>query len=272
MAYAEHGFDFEGMAVHYITAGRGFPILMLHGSGPGVSTVGNWRKVLDPLAERFKVYAMDLIGFGRSARKPAPPYFDIDLWLRQAKAMIGRMEGDKIGLVGHSVSGAMSLMLAASETRVAKVLTTGTMGARVAASDGTVKTWSFPRNRQELQAAAEVLIYDKSVIDEAYLANREAVLFSGDYGPYFTAMFAGDKQAFIDAAVIPEETLKKITCDVTMLHGRNDLAFPYEATMTIAQSLPQANVILIGRCSHSVAFEHPRMLVAAADALFPAKD
>jgi 2-hydroxymuconate-semialdehyde hydrolase len=223
------------------------------------------------MADRFKIYAMDLIGFGRSARKPAPPYFDIELWLRQIKAMIGRIEGDKIGLVGHSISGAMSLMTAAGEPRVTKVLTTGTMGARVPASDGTVKTWSFPKNRAELQAAAEVLIYDKSVIDEAYLANREAVLFAGDYEPYFTSMFAGDKQAFIDAAVIPEEVLKKITCDVTMLHGRNDLAFPPEATLTLAKSLPQANVVLIGRCSHSVAFEHPDMLLAAAATLFPAK-
>lgn len=272
MAYTEHSFDLDGMAVHYITAGRGFPILMLHGSGPGVSTIGNWRKVLDPLAERFKVYAMDLIGFGRSARKPAPPYFDIDLWLKQAKAMIARMEGDRVGLVGHSLSGALALNLAATEPRVAKVLTTGTMGARVKATGGTVRTWSFPRNRQELQAAAETLIYDKSLIDEAYLANREAVLFSGDYEAYFTQMFAGDKQAFIDAAVIPEARLKQVTCDVTMLHGRDDGAFAPEASLEIARSLPQATVILIGRCSHSVAFEHPRLLVAAAEALFPSRD
>jgi 2-hydroxymuconate-semialdehyde hydrolase len=98
------------------------------------------------------------------------------------------------------------------------------------------------------------------------------VLFSGDYESYFSSMFAGDKQAFIDAAIIPEERLRQVTCDVTMLHGRDDGAFAPEATLQIARSLPQATVILIGRCSHSVAFEHPRLLVAAADVLFPSRD
>ena len=129
MAYTERQFNFEGIPVHYREGGRGFPILMIHGSGPGASTLGNWRLVLDPLAERFHIHAMDLVGFGLSGRKPAPPYFDLDLWLRQCKAMIGQIPGDRVGVIGHSLSGSLALKLAASEPRVAKVMTTGTMGA-----------------------------------------------------------------------------------------------------------------------------------------------
>lgn len=269
MEYADCSFAFEGLEARYITAGSGFPILMLHGSGPGASTLGNWRKVLDPLADRYKVFAMDLIGFGRSARKPAPPYFDKDLWLRQARAMIAIIDGPEIGIIGHSVSGALALELAATEKQIAKVLTTGTMGARFTLNESTAKIWSFPRNREELRAAAEILIHDKSLIDEAYLANREAVLFAGDYSTYFSAMFGGDKQRFIDAAIVPEDLLRRIACDVTMLHGRNDRAFPAEVTLKVAAHLPQATIHLIGNCSHSVAMEHPNTLLAAANELFP---
>ena len=267
--YADRSFAFEGIEARYITAGQGFPILMLHGSGPGASTLGNWRKVLDPLADRYKIFAMDLIGFGRSARKPAPPYFDKDLWLRQARAMIGQIDGPEIGIVGHSVSGALALELAATDKRITKVLTTGAMGAHFPLNEFTAKIWSFPRNREELRAAAEILIHDRRLIDEAYLSNREAVLFSGDYSTYFSAMFGGDKQRFIDAAIVPEDALRRIVCDVSMLHGRNDRAFPAEVTLNIAAHLPQANVQLIGNCSHSVAMEHPQMLLAAANQLFP---
>ena len=71
--YSKHGFNFEGVPVAYIRGGgKGFPILMIHGSGPGASTQGNWRLVLDPLADRYQIYAMDLIGFGESGlgRRP----------------------------------------------------------------------------------------------------------------------------------------------------------------------------------------------------------
>ncbi len=51
MGVAEREFEFEGARVRYLEGGRGFPVLMLHGSGPGASTLGNWRMVLEPLAE-----------------------------------------------------------------------------------------------------------------------------------------------------------------------------------------------------------------------------
>jgi 2-hydroxymuconate-semialdehyde hydrolase len=94
------------------------------------------------------------------------------------------------------------------------------------------------------------------------------VLFAGDYAGYFGAMFEGDKQRYIDAAVLRPDELARVRCDVTLLHGRDDLAFPPEITMTIAKSIPQADVVLIGRCSHSVAMEHPSKLIASAELLF----
>jgi len=261
--------SFRGIPVHYLEGGSGFPVLMIHGSGPGASTLGNWRRVLEPLAEHHHVYAMDLVGFGESGRKSEPPYFDFSLWVEQAREMLRRMPGERIGIIGHSVSGAVALRLAASESRVTKVITTGTMGAPFRVNEDTVRTWTFPRNRAELRRAAEGLIYDKSLIDEAYLANREKVLFSGDYETYFSQMFGGDKNAFVDQAVLDPAELRRIACDVLMIHGREDKAFPAELlTVAISRQIPQADVVLLGQCSHSVAFEHPEKLVTLARMFF----
>ena len=71
---------FNGLRVAYWEGGSGEPLLLIHGSGPGASTLGNWRLVLDELARDFHVIAPDLIGFGQSDRKPEAPYFDLDLW------------------------------------------------------------------------------------------------------------------------------------------------------------------------------------------------
>lgn len=270
MSFKERRASFNGISFSYLQGGSGFPVLMIHGSGPGASTAGNWAKVLEPLSAFCAPYAMDLIGFGRSGRKPKPPFFDFELWLAQCRAMMELIPGNEIGIIGHSISGALALKLAACEPRVIKVFTTGCMGASFTVNEDTIRTWTFPRNRDELIRAAQGLIYDHRLIDDAYLEARERVLFQDQsYGAYFDTMFGGDKQAFVEAAVLAEEELSKIRCEVIMMHGRDDRSFPAEPlTLTIAKSLPQADVILLGQCSHSIAMEYPYKLVDAAQSLF----
>jgi 2-hydroxymuconate-semialdehyde hydrolase len=213
----------------YLAGGRGYPVLMIHGSGPGASTAGNWSKVLEPLSEFASIYAMDLIGFGRSGKKPAPPFFDFDLWIEQSRKMIELIPGEKIGIIGHSISGALALKLAAREPRVAKVLTTGCMGAPFTINEDTIRTWTFPRNREELLGTAQCLIHDHRLIDERYLQTREAILFKDKaYADYFTNMFAGDKQQYVSACLLTPEDLSRIRCELVMMHGRNDRPFPAE--------------------------------------------
>ena len=268
-AYTAADFEFEGVPVYAITGGSGLPLLLIHGSGPGASTIGNWRLILEPLAARCHVHAMDLIGFGQSGRRPEPPYFDVDFWLRQCKALIARMPSERIGILGHSLSGALALKLAASEPRVAAVMTTGSMGAAFTVNDGTRRCWTFPRDRAALVATAETLIHDRRHITDAYIDNRVKTLFGDtEYQRYFTAMFAGDPQRFVTEAVVTEAELAQIHCPLMMMHGREDIAFPPAISLELAARLPQADIALLAQCSHSIALEFPEKLLAAAALLF----
>jgi 2-hydroxymuconate-semialdehyde hydrolase len=265
----ERSFQFRGIRISYLHGGSGFPILMIHGSGPGASTIGNWRLVLEPLAARYEIYAMDLVGFGKSGRKQAPPFFDFPLWLDQCREMLSRITGSSVGIIGHSISGALGLRLAAGSSRISKVMTTGTMGAAFEPTAGTYAAWTFPKTREELKAAAARFVFDKTLIDDAYIANRERVLFQGDYQSYFSEMFAGDKRQYIRDAIVSESELKSLSCDVLMVHGRDDEGFPAEPlTLTMMKFIPHADIALIGRCSHSVAFEHPGKFMSLANHFF----
>jgi 2-hydroxymuconate-semialdehyde hydrolase len=228
--------------------------------------------VLPALAEHYTVYAMDLVGFGESARRPAPPYFDFPMWVRQAEAMLAQVDAGvgRVGVLGHSLSGSIALTLASRSPRVAAVMTTGTMGADFEPTDATYRTWRCPRNRDELRAALEGLIYDASTIDDAYLAAREPVVFAPGYAEYFDAMFEGDQRRYVRAAVLSKETLAAVSCPVLMLHGREDRGFPVESTLSLARQLPRADVLLLSRCSHSVAFERSEAFLANARLLFDA--
>lgn len=260
--------SFEGIPVRYWTAGEGPPLLMLHGTGPGASTKGNWRLVIDQLAEKYRVIAGDLIGFGESGRKPDTPYFDFGLWQRQSAFMLGLFGEEKVNVIGHSLSGALALKLAAHDPRVAKVMTTGSVGAPLLASEATRIVWSFPHNDEELRKVGSTLVYDTSVINDTYIAGRKAVLYQGDYESYFSSMFSGDHQEYLNACILSAEELAQIECPVLLIHGRDDQPTPIASSKALATRIPHADFFAVGRCGHSFALEHPGKLVALASMFF----
>jgi len=269
MALSKKQTTFEGLKIRYWEGGHGLPVMLLHGSGPGVSTFGNFRLVLEPLAERYHLLAFDLIGFGESDRKKAPPYFDLELWFRQARAMLQLLPDDNVGVLGHSISASLALRLAAVESKVARVLTTGAMGTSFRVNEHTVRTWTFPESREDLRRAGESLVYDTSIIDDAWIEGRTKILHDGDYGDYFRSMFTGDKQRYVDAAALDSSTISKVRCPVLMIHGRDDKPFPFaETTLPLGRALGHADIVVLSECGHSPALEQPQKLIHLASMIF----
>jgi 2-hydroxymuconate-semialdehyde hydrolase len=183
--------------------------------------------------------------------------------------MLDRLPSGPAGIIGHSLSASLALGLAAANERVTKVLTTGAMGGHFEVNAETALCWTFPETRDNLREAVECLVYDRSVVTDALLDSRMEILHDGEYGPYFRSMFAGSKQQYVDAAVLPKEMLNGLTCDVVMMHGRDDRPFPYtENSLALSATIPHADVILVGRCGHSPALEHPDKLLSTAQQLF----
>lgn len=72
----------DGVSINYHDAGTGEPVILLHGSGPGVSAAENWSRTLDVLADRgFRAIAPDVVGFGDSDR-PEGFQYDARGWRR----------------------------------------------------------------------------------------------------------------------------------------------------------------------------------------------
>lgn len=247
---------FEGLRMNGYEGGRGRALLVVHGSGPGASSIGNWRPVLDDLTERYRVLAIDLIGFGLSDRKAEPPCFDFDLWVRQIRTALDHLGESDIGLIGHSLAGALVLETAAHDRRVGGVLTTGTMGAPMPVNPALGYVWRCPGSRAEMRIAAQALIADHRLITDDYLDFRMQVIGSEDYRRYFNAMFDRPFETYIDAAVLDEDTLAGITAPVLMLHGTEDEPIPAEnGSLALQPKLPRADVLLLHGCGHSVAME-----------------
>ena len=55
------------------------PCILIHGSGPGVTSYANWRLVMPALATKFRVIAPDMVGFGFSERPEKIDYYRADM-------------------------------------------------------------------------------------------------------------------------------------------------------------------------------------------------
>lgn len=270
MTINELDLDFEGMNVHCWEGGSGFPVVMIHGSGPGASTMGNWRNVLDPMAERYRIIACDMIGFGLSGRKAQEPYFDLDMWTRQGQFVLDHHapEGE-VGIVAHSLAAVFAIRLALKHTRITKLLITGSTGQRFPLDEVGMAVWTFPESREDLRRAMEFIIYNKEWITDDFLDNRMQVIGDPEYKDYFTKMFGGDKQQYMDATHFSDEDLGKLNCDVTFVHGRDDLATKLRDTaLPMSQKMKKADLYAIARCGHGPALEHPDKFMMAANNLF----
>lgn len=110
----------NGHKIPYTVTGNGRPLLLVHGFG---ASIGHWRKNIPVLAGAgYKVYAIDLLGFG-NAEKPALDY-TVELWRDQLKAFWDTHIHEPTVFVGNSIGGLLCLMVLADypETAAGGVL------------------------------------------------------------------------------------------------------------------------------------------------------
>lgn len=110
--------QWRGHKIHYVQSGSPQsekpPLLLVHGFG---ASTDHWRKNIAQLQQDFSVWAIDLLGFGRSA-KPDLQYSG-DLWRDQLFDFITEVVGESVVLAGNSLGGYASLCVAAQRPTAA---------------------------------------------------------------------------------------------------------------------------------------------------------
>ena len=120
--------DAGGIATNLHDRGGGPPVLLLHGSGPGVTAWANWRTVLPRLEDRFRVVAPDIVGFGYTER-PTDAAYAMPYWRDHAVAVLDALGIESCGIVGNSFGGGLALALAAAHPeRVDRLVLMGSAG------------------------------------------------------------------------------------------------------------------------------------------------
>lgn len=240
----------------YFETGTGPVLLLLHGSGPGVSGWTNWGGVMDALADKFRVVVPDIAGFGFTEFKEDTQY-DIKFWVNHLVEFMDALGIEKASLVGNSFGGAMGIGLALfNPERLDKLVLLGTPAGTFKQTKGLAGAWLYEPSVDNMRALMELFPYNKSLItDELVRSRYEASARPGAQDALRKLLPKPNEDGETPVKGFPEKALKNIQAPTLILHGREDGVVPMECGLTLSANIPNSDLFVFGQCGHWVQTE-----------------
>ncbi|WP_027503475.1 alpha/beta fold hydrolase [Rhodococcus sp. UNC363MFTsu5.1] len=250
--------------LRYHEAGEGPPLILLHGSGIGVSGWRNYRGNLAVFAEHFRCYILEFPGFGVSDPVEGHPV------LTAGSSVIRFMDALGIpsaAMIGNSMGGVVGVNLAMRHPeRVGKLVTIGGVGPNIFSqnpSEGTrlLQEFADSPSRERLVRWLECMVYDPAVITEERVEERwetanDPVSHETLAAMYGSKAFAAQQQAMVASDAPPYwSMMHKVQCPTLLSWGRDDRQCPPDMAMVPMRLIPDAELHVFPNCGHWVMVE-----------------
>jgi pimeloyl-ACP methyl ester carboxylesterase len=241
----------NGIRTNYLEAGAGDEtILLIHGSGPGVTSYANWRLVIPALAENFHVVAPDMVGFGFSDR-PQDVEYGLQTWADQTVGLMDALGIQKAHLVGNSFGGGIALRIATQHPdRVGKLVLMGSMGVPFEITEGLERVWGYEPSVENMRKVLDVFVHNKERIDDELARSRYEGSIQDGFQEAFSAMFPAPRQRWVEAMTIPDEELRQLPHRTLIVHGREDQVIPVSNSYYLEGILENADLSVYSHCGH----------------------
>lgn len=214
----------------YTVAGRGRPVILIHGLGGSTRW---WQNTMAPLARHFRVYSIDLVGFGDS--QSGQPFV-----LAEAAEILAEWM-DQVGIdcafvIGHSMGGYIAAELAADYP--AKV-------ERLVLVDAAAPMTRLSLVRHLFGLAQEVTHTPPTLLSMV----ATDFLRAGPQTIWKAAWELRDNDIQPKLAAIQAPTL--------VVWGEHDKLTPLDIGHTLAEIVPNAKLLIIKKCGHTPMWECP---------------
>ena len=252
--------DVDGASYHTRIAGHGPPVVFLHGF---LSTSAVWDPAIDRLGPECRCVAVDLPGFGRSAKGAAVPagVWGRAEWLR---ALLDALGLDAVTLVGASMGGQTALAFASRYPTRAKNLVLIAPFAREPDPYPARDAWTWP---------LVVWLFERSMFSRQWLAWRQRQqmarphrlphgriddLFRQTQTPGF---LKGIREGYIQPPVDDlREQLADVRAPVLVLWGACDRTLSVELSREVADRVPTGRLRVIVGAGHSLQLDEPELV------------
>jgi 2-hydroxymuconate-semialdehyde hydrolase len=257
--------DVHGIATNYHDWGDGPPVLLIHGSGPGVSAWANWRTVLPGLSQHRRVIAPDLLGFGYTQR-PARGRYGPDHWLEHLLGFLDALGLPQVSVVGNSLGGALALRLATTAPeRVDRLVLMGSAGLRFPITAGLEAVWGFEPSLEAMRDLLRIFTYDSARLNDDLAGIRLAAAVRPGAHEAYRAMFPAPRQRMVDALAVAEQRIENLPHPTLLVHGRDDKVIPLGSSIRLLHLIADSELHVFARCGHWVQIERTQRFTALVD-------
>ncbi|CAI3970782.1 MULTISPECIES: alpha/beta fold hydrolase [Alteromonas] len=232
------------------------PVMMIHGSGPGVTAWANWRLVIPELAKHRRVVAPDMLGFGYTER-PGDNTYNRERWVAHAIGVMDSLDLEKVDLIGNSFGGGLALALAIEHPeRVRRLVLMGSVGVSFPITKGLDEVWGYQPSLETMRRLMDVFAFNKGLLTDELAEMRYQASIRPGFQESFAAMFPAPRQRWVDNLASREEDIRALPHETLLLHGREDEVIPLEASLKLAELIDRAQLHVFGRCGHWTQIEH----------------
>ena len=233
----------------------GGTVLLIHGSGPGVSAWANWRLTIPALEPHFRVLAPDIVGFGYTERTVDD--YNLDTWTRHVLGVLDALEIDQAHVVGNSFGGSLALSLAIRHPdRVRRLGLMGAVGIDFPLTPGLDAVWGYEPSVEAMSELLRIFTATPTPgLDELARLRYEASTRPGVHEAY-AAMFPPPRQRWVAALSHDEALVSGITAPTLIFHGREDRVIPVATSLRLLELIPDAQLHVFGNCGHWTQIEH----------------
>lgn len=261
----------RGYPIHYVRAGTGsgIPFLLIHGFG---ASTDHWRKNINELAHHRPVFAIDLLGFGRS-HKPDIVYTG-ELWRDQLRDFCTEIIGSPVIVAGNSLGGYAALVLTVDhpesvdglvllngagpfsdsrEPSVFQELLGNLTRGLFAQSWASWTLFQYFRQRSVIRRTLEQVYLDKSAVTDQLVEDIYRPSCDPGAASVFAAVFQSPRGRNVDVL------LEQLRRPLLLLWGEADPWMTGDRARRFVQAYPAARLEFIraGHCPHD---ERPELV------------
>lgn len=239
-----------GRQTNYLEAGAGEPVILIHGSGPGVTAYANWRLTLPVLAEDFHVFAPDIAGFGYT-EAAADEDFTLDDWVGHLAGFLDAIGVGTAHVVGNSFGGALALAMAIRHPeRIERLVLMGAVGVSFPLTPGLDAVWGYTPSEENMRGLIRLFAHDAALVSDEIVRSRYQASLRPGVQEKYAAMFPTPRQRHIERLASPEGDLAKLDKETLIIHGRDDQVIPLQSSLALNRLIDRSQLHIFGRCGH----------------------
>ena len=253
--------ELGGLSTHYIEKGSGEPVIFLHGF---FFDHNMWNASIDVLAEKYKVYTLDLWGFGYSTREPLD--YGYPLYTKQLHKFMDALGIQKASLIGQSMgAGTIMNFTVSNRDRVDKIVLVN--------AAGMPNKLPLMGRISNLPGVGEFMYGMKSdfirkfTLGNNFLYNRH--LLTDEYYEQIThfhkikgsseVMLSVTRKQFFDTLIKEIKKLAKMDVPTLIVWGRNEKSIALPIGQELHKILKGSRLEILDKAGHCSNMDQPEL-------------